>query len=339
MRIVSILVLAAYASACGSDGDERAATCERLDYADQPSYVDLGPATFPVGVAVRVEPGEPVNDSWFMAELTYRFRMDTHEFTKGEFIELAGRLVGTQECDSLDCPMESMTIEKAMWVANARSRRDGFEECYDFSGCTGSPLEPESFACERVITSSSIRCTGYRVPTLAEYSYAIRGGTTTWTVCGRERGERYAPQYGCPVQHAWFQVYPDIYPHLDNDAPRPVGLYCPNDFGIYDGHGNVAELVGDSSLTIFPWDHEGTIDGCCEAPPVVNPQGVAWGPAIFATSSYQTLLDDSGSWSFMPHVPPLAPDFINTAMGVRFVRTLEIPDVVTQLEGRDTLPD
>ena len=80
--------------------------------------------------------------------------------------------------------------------------------------------------------------TVYRLPTEAEWEYAARAGTTTpWLV-----SEEELPDY------AWFDA--------SVNSPQPVGAKLPNQWGLYDMHGNVWEWVqdwyGEDYYTVSP---------------------------------------------------------------------------------------
>lgn len=78
----------------------------------------------------------------------------------------------------------------------------------------------------------------YRLPTAAEWEYAARGNTTSsyWWGNNEEDAEvRANCRHGC--KSLWASFF--------NNKTQPVGSFPPNDFGIHDTAGNVAEWVED----------------------------------------------------------------------------------------------
>ncbi len=72
----------------------------------------------------------------------------------------------------------------------------------------------------------------YRLPTEAEWEYAARAGTKSPYWWGFKVGTDNALCFGCGVP-------------LEPTRPKDVGSYKPNQFGLYDTAGNVAEWVED----------------------------------------------------------------------------------------------
>ena len=72
---------------------------------------------------------------------------------------------------------------------------------------------------------------GYRLTTEAEMEYAIRAGAVTSRYFGET--EDLLPKY------AWHR-------QNSNEQPWPVGSLKPNDFGLFDVHGNVSTWCQES---------------------------------------------------------------------------------------------
>ena len=93
-------------------------------------------------------------------------------------------------------------------------------------------------------------CTGYRLPTEAEWEYAARGGS-----------EEY--RYGAVDDIAWYFGTARL-------RTRPVGGKDPNPYGLFDVYGNVSEWTWD----IFNQDY-GFFGQADDA--VINPRGGEFG--------------------------------------------------------------
>ena len=103
-----------------------------------------------------------------------------------------------------------------------------------FTGNDSLPVERVTWADAQCFIALLSQQTGrrFRLPTEAEWEYAARGGS-------RSGGRSYA---GCGMgaleKYAWFCVNSDNRTH-------PVGRLLPNELGLYDMSGNVAEWCAD----------------------------------------------------------------------------------------------
>jgi formylglycine-generating enzyme required for sulfatase activity len=80
--------------------------------------------------------------------------------------------------------------------------------------------------------------TGYRLLTEAEWEYACRAGAITSRYYGSS--EELLGKYG------WYERNSQVRTH-------PVGSLKPNDFGLFDMHGNIWQWCQERALASRPW--------------------------------------------------------------------------------------
>jgi len=205
--------------------------------AQQNNMVRIEGGTFTMGSPAN----EPNRDSdEIQRQVTVSaFYMSRYEITQREYQEIMRENPSYFKGDNL--PVECVTWLKAVEYCNRRSYREGLTLAYRIDGNN---------------VTWNRDATGYRLPTEAEWEYACRAGTTTAYNTGNNITTEQANFNG---RRKWQEVVETINEFgivtrtridrqeegEDRQRTTPVGSFLPNDWGLYDMHGNVCEWCWD----------------------------------------------------------------------------------------------
>ncbi len=119
---------------------------------------------------------------------------------------------------------------------NWLSDREGLPHCY-------KPNKDGAYGPGMAVKEDALKLFGYRLPTEAEWEYAARAGAITSRYYGNS--DRLLPRY------AWTAGTAD-------DRPHPCGTLLPNDFGLFDMLGNLAEWT-QNEARLYPAGDAGPV--------------------------------------------------------------------------------
>ncbi len=133
-------------------------------------------------------------------------------------------------------PVHRVTISNSFYMGKYEVTQEEYMKATgtkpsDSKHCPRCPVEMVSWedAQELIKKLNSLNEGTYRLPTEAEWEYAARAGTTTkWS---------FGDDESALIIYAWYSV--------NSDKTQIVGTRQPNNFGLYDMHGNVWEACQD----------------------------------------------------------------------------------------------
>ncbi len=141
------------------------------------------------------------------------FLMDRTEVTQQQFAKLMRDNPSPSHFRGTDRPVEQVGWGEAAIYCNLRSKDEGLQPCYD-----------------ETTAKCNFSASGYRLPTEAEWEYACRAGSAD--------GFSFGADTRLLSQHGWFG-------ENASKTTQPVARKKPNAWGLFDLHGNVAELCND----------------------------------------------------------------------------------------------
>ena len=213
----------------GATGDdavvvESACNTGAVETFDGMDFVEVCGDTFQMGCTASQTPCNGSDDVLHTATITRNVYVGETEVTRAQFSAVMGYdPSSTTACLSSSCPVGKTHWHMAAAYANAMSARAGLDNCYECSG-TGT-----SVRCTQ--PADPYACTGYRLPTDAEWELAARCETDT----------RYAGSSTLNLV-AWVSTN-------SGGAGHAVGSLAPNACGLYDMSGNAVEWVNDFHAT------------------------------------------------------------------------------------------
>jgi formylglycine-generating enzyme required for sulfatase activity len=200
------LALAAAVSGCRPQPDAPLSPPSAAATAGGIEMIALPGGWFEMGSADEDETDQKLHKVYVSA-----FYLDKTPVTQQEYERLIGK--NPSHWQGPTNPVDQIRWREAAAYCNARSKAEGLQPAYD----------AETWEC-------NFAADGYRLPTEAEYEYALRAGSKSEYYFGDSVAEL--------GRHAWFK----------ENSPRgthPVGEKPPNAFGLCDMIGNVWEWCQD----------------------------------------------------------------------------------------------
>jgi serine/threonine protein kinase/formylglycine-generating enzyme required for sulfatase activity len=179
-----------------------------------------GPVEFTMGSPDN-EPGHEEVEKQFQSKIDHSFGLGAHEVTMEQYQRFKPNAeFAIDIANSPRCPANKVSLVDAMQYCRWLSEQEGIADnqmCYP----PQASIDVQSLA----LSDEQLSKTGYRLPTEAEWEYACRARSESPWFFGDN--EQDLPRF------AWVA--------LNSKSLKPVGELLPNQWGLFDTMGNVAE--------------------------------------------------------------------------------------------------
>ena len=163
------------------------------------------------------------------------FQLMPYQVTQGEFEELMGFNPSWYKACGNRCPVENVTWYQAVAYANALSKKENLDPCYELEECT------EHYRDCKNVHFKGLDCRGYRLPTDEEWRYFAEDAVADEEHSYLHDYQNEVSYEGCQYvstrlkdgKYGWICI-----------GPHPVGQLEP-DRGVYDIYGFIYEWVWD----------------------------------------------------------------------------------------------